>query len=206
MCTEISDEHPEEINDLSYYLKKLKKYVNIASILFFLTDLNSPNQIINFSTIGDILDISSCRVITYFHSVRPQITNMKSPEHTRKMPTLPLPPVPEFTIQELTSPSDTISHLSQPSVVGTTNFSLPLKATDIGIPKSPVQRVVLPVNEEAYEEGYDSDCCHAPWEGSEEVNFEIRKAEEEPLPSGPTLGTPVPSEDNHDKKWYLLMM
>ena len=125
---------------------------------------------------------------------------MKSPERTRKMPSLPLPPVPEFTIQELTSPSDTISHLSQPSVVGTTNFSLPLKATDIGIPKSPVQRVVLPVNEEVYEEGYDSDCYHAPWEGSEEVNFEIREAEEEPLPSGPTLGTPVPSEDNHDEK------
>jgi hypothetical protein len=101
-------------------------------------------------------------------------------------------------IQQVGSPSDTISHLSQPSVAGIATFSSPLKATDIGVPESPAQRVVLPVNEDAYEEGYDSDCLRAPWEEGGGVEFELRQAEEEPLPSAPPPITPEVHQDKND--------
>ena len=123
---------------------------------------------------------------------------MQSPGNDSDMPPLPplLPPV--SVIQHIGSPADTISHLSQPSVAGIATFSSPLKATDIGVPESPAQRVVLPVNEDAYEEGYDSDCLRPPWEEGGGVEFELRQAEEEPLPSAPPPFTPEVHQDRND--------
>ena len=109
---------------------------------------------------------------------------MQSPSDPSNVPPLPPLPPPVTAIQQLGSPADTVSHLTQHSVAGTTTFSPPLKASDIGVPESPAQRVVLPVNGEAYEAGSDSDCLRPPWEEADGLQFDVRQAEEAPLPSG----------------------
>ena len=121
---------------------------------------------------------------------------MQSPSDPSNVPPLPPLPPPVTDIQQLGSPSDTVSHLTQQSVAETATFSSPLKASDIGVPESPAQRVVLPVNEDAYEEGYDSDCLRPPWEEADGLDFDVRQAEEAPLPSG---SPPVIPEVNQDE-------
>ena len=124
------------------------------------------------------------------------ISAMPSPsDHTDVPPLPPLPP-PVSVIQRLGHPSDTVSHLCQSSEPGVATFSSPLKATDIGVPESPAQRGVLPVNEEAYQEGYDSGCLRPPWEEAVGVEFDVREVEEELLPYGPPL---VPPEVHQNK-------
>jgi hypothetical protein len=51
------------------------------------------------------------------------------------------------------------------------------------------------------------DTITPPWEESGEVEFEIREAEEEPLPSGPPSETPDMSQEdtNNNEKMHLLM-
>ena len=85
---------------------------------------------------------------------------------------------------QVRSPSDTISQLSQASVGGLASLSSPIGAKDIGLPKSPQRRVIEPVDENAIDKGYDSDGLRAPWEDGEDLNFDGPDAQEEPLPFG----------------------
>ena len=128
---------------------------------------------------------------------------MQSPSDHQDEPPLPPLPPPLSVIQRLGSPTDTVSHLSQPSNSGTATFSSPLKATDIGVPVSSAQRVVLLVNEDAYEEGYDSNCLRPPWEEADGVEFDVRQAEEEPLPSDKPPFSPEVNQNKNDAENFL---
>ena len=64
----------------------------------------------------------------------------------------------------------------------------------MGIPKTPPQRVIAPVNEDLIEQGYDSEGLRPPWEEAEELDFDGPELNEEPLP--PPVSPPVPDRQN----------
>ena len=109
---------------------------------------------------------------------------MQSPEaHSEKSPVPPAVDVVEVR-RPAKSPSDTISKLSQGSA-GNPSFSSPLRAADIGVPRTPEVRVIGPTDELANDDGFDSDGLRAPWEDSPELDFDGLEAMEETLSVGP---------------------
>ena len=116
---------------------------------------------------------------------------MDCPHTSKEMPPLPPSEAPPNEIQAFTSPQETMSLVSGPSSNGKTSFSSPLKAVDLGVPETPEQRQLIDVDGMDIEDGYDSDGLQAPWEGSKLAIFDLREAEESPLPFGPP---PVSSE------------
>ena len=122
---------------------------------------------------------------------------MQSPTDPTDPPPLPPLPPPLDEIQDFNSPSDTISHLSQSLGSARSVFSSPLKPIDIGVPKTPEQRNVIPVNEDAYEDGYDSDGLPPPWSEDHSALFDEREANEASLPVGPVPNTPRVNQDEN---------
>ena len=82
-------------------------------------------------------------------------SDMQSPSGSNKNTRLP----PLVTVVEVNNqvklPSDTISQLSQTSSGAKATLSLRLHAANIGVPKTPPQRVITPVDEALIEQGYD---------------------------------------------------
>ena len=110
---------------------------------------------------------------------------MQSPENQSEKKAVP-PSVSVVQVSNrLKSPSDTISQLSQASSGARGSFSSPLRAADIGVPRTPEIRVIKHTNEEANENGYDSDGLRAPWEEGIELDFDGPEVQEAPLPIEP---------------------
>ena len=106
---------------------------------------------------------------------------MQSPENSTEKTPLPSSLGVVELPNDLHSPTDTISQLSQASSRGRTSLSSPIGAKDIGVPKTPPQRKITPVNDDLLEEGYDSDGLRPPWEEAEELDFDGPEVNEEPL-------------------------
>ena len=72
---------------------------------------------------------------------------------------------------------------------------------DVGQPKTPEGRLVEPINEEAIDNGYDSDGLQAPWVGNQLQSPDQIEAEEEALPFGspPSLPAEAPLENFAEK-------
>jgi hypothetical protein len=64
------------------------------------------------------------------------------------------------------------------------SLSSQLGPQDIGIPTTPEQRDVKPIDEAAFDQGYDSEGLQAPWEEAEELDFDGPEFDEDPLPFG----------------------
>ena len=125
---------------------------------------------------------------------------MSSPEQQSKNEDVP----PSVSVVEcantLKSPSDTISQLSQASSGARGSFSSPLKAADIGVPRTPEIRVIKPINDEANDHGYDSDGQRAPWEEGIELDFNGPEVEEDHLPvEAPSVTPEVPLAKNFEE-------
>ena len=125
------------------------------------------------------------------------VLTMQSPEaHSEKTPVPPSVDVVQVS-HPRKSPSDTISQLSQVSAGANPSFSSPLRATDIGVPRTPEVRVIRQTDEAANDDGYDSEGLRAPWEGCQELDFDGAEAMEESLPVGPPPSLPpLPSPEN----------
>ena len=110
---------------------------------------------------------------------------MQSPTSQAKSATIP----PSASIVQGSSASksssDTVSVLSQASSSLRGSLSSPLKASDIGVPRTPEIRVIRSTDEEANDNGYDSDGLRAPWEESLPLDFDGSEAAEEHLPVAP---------------------
>jgi hypothetical protein len=88
--------------------------------------------------------------------------DMQSPEHSSTKTPVPTNVAVVQAQEPFNSPSNTISELSQASGGGICTFPSPLRASDIGVPKSPEMRVITTTDETANDEGYDSDGLRAP--------------------------------------------
>ena len=126
---------------------------------------------------------------------------MQSPNDPSKKVQLP-PTLGVVEVRnQLNSPSDTISQLSQDSSRRRGSLSSPLKAQDIGVPKTPPQRLISTVDEALIEQGYDSDGRRAPWEEAEQLDFDGPELNEEPLRIGPPpVSSEVPYRQNVAEK------
>ena len=87
---------------------------------------------------------------------------MQSPDKQSENTKVPLAIGVVEVHKPMNSPSETISQLSQSSSRGRASLSSPLGAKDMGIPKTPPQRVIAPVNEDLIEQGYDSEGLRPP--------------------------------------------
>ena len=126
---------------------------------------------------------------------------MQSPHTPNENTTLP--PVIGLVVNnnQLNFPSDTISQQSQASGGGKVSLSSPLHAKDIGVPKTPEQRVMKPVDEAAFAKGYDSDGNRTPWEETNELDFDGPELDEDPIPFGqPPVSSPEPDRQNDAEK------
>ena len=80
-------------------------------------------------------------------------------------------------------------------------MTAPLTTNDIGLPVKPEGSVVVPIDEELIDDGYDSDGLRAPWEGLEENSFDGLEEEETPLPISPEMiPTEMPIAENVAEK------
>ena len=119
---------------------------------------------------------------------------MQSPHHSSEKTPVPQNVSVVEGAKDSKSPSDTISQLSRGTDVGGGSFSSPLRLKDFGVPTTPEVRVVEPLNEESYADGYDSDGCRAPWLTCKELDFDGLELLEAPLPIVPPAVLPeVPS-------------
>ena len=126
---------------------------------------------------------------------------MQTPNDPSEM--TPLPPSIDIVEvnNQVKSPSDTISQLSQPSGGGRASLSSPLGAKDIGIPKTPPQRHISSVDEALFDLGYDSDGLRPPWHDTEALDFDGPDLREEPLRFGPApVLPPEPDRQNVAEK------
>ena len=64
---------------------------------------------------------------------------------------------------QLNSPSDNISQLTAPTLSHAPSLSSPLRPLEIGVPPTPPENTLLPVDAVTHEQGYDSDGEHTPW-------------------------------------------
>ena len=83
------------------------------------------------------------------------------------------------------SPSDSVSLLTNETRGGLASLTSPIRAADLGIPKTPEQRVFTSVDTEVTDQGYDSDGLRPPWEESQVANFVVTDLEEDALPCAP---------------------
>ena len=121
---------------------------------------------------------------------------MQSPDAPSKKTMLP-PTLDVVEVhKQVNSPSDTISQLSQGSSRVGASLSSPLKAQDIGVPKTPPQRLVSSVDDALFLEGYDSDGLRAPWEEVEGLDIDDPNLDEEPL----GIGSPHVSPPEADRQ------
>ena len=116
---------------------------------------------------------------------------MNCPEAPSEKETIPSVPVEMDVPQSESSPWGHVSELSQPSSGGVASLKSPLQPKDIGVPMSPEGRVLKPIDEDAIDQGYDSDGLRAPWEEGVDEIFDGPEEEEMPLPFGPEASSPV---------------
>ena len=104
----------------------------------------------------------------------------------------PLPPLnqPTESIQVAQEPPDTMSQLTDPSLLPPTPLRAVLGPTDHGIPNSPEQRAVGIIDDDLYDNGYDSDGQRAPWEGIVVEDY----GDEEVLEEGEATETAIAEE------------
>jgi hypothetical protein len=95
-----------------------------------------------------------------------------------------LPPASDEVevLNQVNSPSDTISQKFQASRGERVSLSSQLGPQDIGTPTTPEQRAVRPINEAAFYQGYDSEGLQAPWEEAKELDFDGLELDEDLLP------------------------
>jgi len=115
----------------------------------------------------------------------------------------PLPPLnqPTESIQVAQEPPDTMSQLTDPSLLPPTPLRPVLGPADHGIPNSPEQRAIGIIDDDLYDNGYDSDGQRAPWEGivvedyGDEEVLEEGEATETAITeeAEPAAGTPNPT-------------
>ena len=122
---------------------------------------------------------------------------MESPEAHSRNDAVPAGVSVPINTNQARSSSDTISQLSQSSTGVIPLVSSPITGEDIGVLRTPEVRVVAPIDNEAIEEGYDSDGLRAPWEGVDEVDGDGSDLQEESLPIGaPPLSPEGPLQQN----------
>ena len=73
---------------------------------------------------------------------------------------------------------------------GKTTFNSPLSSQDIGVPKTPEQRMITPINEDAFDEGYASEGLRSPWKEGNIAEFDQGEAEVASLPLGLSQNIP----------------
>ena len=100
---------------------------------------------------------------------------MKCPEAPSEKETIPSVPVEMDVPQSESSPWGHVSELSQPSSGGVASLKSPLQPKDIGVPISPEGRVLKPIDEDAIDQGYDSDGLRAPLEESVDEIFDVQR-------------------------------
>jgi hypothetical protein len=130
---------------------------------------------------------------------------MQSPEPSTGIP--PLPPLADLVEVPTSgrSLSDSVSELSQPSLGAADAFTSPPQPIVTGQSTTPESRLIIPIDEEAIDQGYDSDGGHAPWQDVEEVDPNAAELEENPLPVGiqPSLAV-ASSPENVTEKMLTL--
>ena len=122
---------------------------------------------------------------------------MQSPNYTGTQGAIPPPVSIVQQPNKKQSPSSEISNLTSPPDRQCTTFQSPIRSPDVGQPKTPEGRLVEPINEEAIDNGYDSDGLQAPWVGNQLQSPDQIEAEEEALPFGspPSLPAEAPLEN-----------
>ena len=77
----------------------------------------------------------------------------------------------------------------------------PLKAADVGVPETPPQRIVKPIDEKAFEVGYDSDGQRPPWDEGNVLDIDGPELEEIHLPIvPPPISSVEPDRQNVAEK------
>ena len=89
------------------------------------------------------------------------------------------------------SPTDTVRNLTDALSGHVATFTSPIREADVGQPQTPERRLVVSIDEQAIDQGYDSDGCRGPWEGNVEEIFNAVELEEDPLPTAPPPSLPV---------------
>ena len=126
---------------------------------------------------------------------------MQSPNNENENTAIPPAVETVEVVNKAKSSFDSISQLSPPSAVGGDSFSSPIGTKDIGQPRTPEGRVLVAIDEDAIDQGYDSDGQGAPWVGINEDILVGPEVEEDPLPIGPRPSSPVvPSPEIVAKK------
>mmetsp|Transcript_43733 Transcript_43733/g.64213 ORF Transcript_43733/g.64213 Transcript_43733/m.64213 type:complete len:196 (-) Transcript_43733:2088-2675(-) len=110
---------------------------------------------------------------------------MQSPEPTIDNGALPSSVGVPDESNKARSPSDSVSLLTNETKGGLASLSSPIRAADIGIPKMLEQHVVVSMDTELTDQGYDSNGLRPPWEESEVANFVVTEVEEDSLPCAP---------------------
>ena len=133
------------------------------------------------------------------------VSAMQSPEPSTQIP--PLPPLVELVEVPASgrSLSDSVSQLSQPSLGTAGAFTSPHQPIVNGQSMTPEGRLIKPIDEEAIDQGYDSDGGHAPWQDTEEVDPNAAELEEDSLPVGiqPSLAVASSAENVAEKMLTL---
>ena len=75
--------------------------------------------------------------------------------------------------------------------IGLDALSSPIGDRDLGIPESPRERDIVPVDHALYDEGYDSDGLRPPTEFNNLIELEVKDVEEEALPDEIVPSIPV---------------
>ena len=104
------------------------------------------------------------------------------PNNTNANDALPQPVSIVDTSSQLQSPSDNISQLTTPTRSHAPSLSSPLRPIDIGVPPTPPENTLIPVDAVACEEGFDSDGEQAPWLAAPLPDFNDPTLEEDELP------------------------
>jgi hypothetical protein len=107
---------------------------------------------------------------------------MKSPQPPNQNTLLPPASDEVEVLNQVNSHSDTISQKFQASGGERVSLSSQLGPQDIGIPTTPEQHAVRPIDEAASDQGYDSEGLQAPWEEAKELDFDGLELDENPLP------------------------
>ena len=130
---------------------------------------------------------------------------MQSPSDSNETTRLP-PPVNVVKVNnQVKSPSDTITQLSQASSGARATLSSPLRAADIGVPKTPPQILIAPVDDALIEQGYDSDGRRLQWKKTKDLDFDGPELEEEAVRFDPPPLSPVePIQENVAKNLVIV--
>ena len=122
---------------------------------------------------------------------------MQSPDPPIENGALPTSVGVPDELSKAKSPSDNVSLLTNETRGGLDSLSSPIGAADLGIPKTPDQRVIQSVDNTLTDQGYDSDGFRPPWEESQVAKFVVTDLEEDCLPCAPPpVSSVIPIVEN----------